>query len=256
MLRLASLLVCLVLVGCDFLIFNPGDEQPASYGPFDDAYYEAPLSTDTLKIDGIGDEAVWERVTWNPIRHLWLGDQPTAEDFSGRYKIAWDANTLYVLAEITDDVINDHFTNGLENYWRDDCLEIFIDEDASGGDHTYNHNAFAYHIALDGQAVDLDTFQRPRYYTDHIRMQRVQTGTTSVWEVAITVYSRRYRDTRDTNTPVDLGVGKTMGFAIAYCDNDGGDDREHFIGSVFIPGADKNVAWRDASVFGRLQLMP
>ena len=33
--------------------------------------------------------------------------------------------------------------------------EIFIDEDNSGGNHQFNFNAFAYHIALDNQAVDI-----------------------------------------------------------------------------------------------------
>ena len=41
-------------------------------------------------------------------------------------------------------------------YWDDDCLEIFIDEDAFGGDHEFNYNAFAYNVALDNQIVDID----------------------------------------------------------------------------------------------------
>ena len=45
-----------------------------------------------------------------------------------------------------------------------------------------------------------------------------------------------------------------MGLAVAYCDNDGGSDRESFLGSEEIPGADKNVAWQNADVFGGLIL--
>jgi hypothetical protein len=53
----------------------------------------------------------------------------------------------------------------LVQYWDDDCLEIFLDEDFSGGDHQYNHNAFAYHVSLDNQAIDIGTDKAARNYS-------------------------------------------------------------------------------------------
>ena len=34
---------------------------------------------------------------------------------------------LYLLVEITDDVLFDQHANPLHLYWDDDCIEIFID---------------------------------------------------------------------------------------------------------------------------------
>ncbi|WP_372974429.1 sugar-binding protein [Muriicola sp.] len=47
---------------------------------------------------------------------------------------------------------------------------------------------------------------------------------------------------------------KKIGFALAYCDNDGSAERENFIGSVFVPGEDKNQGWINADIFGTLVL--
>jgi hypothetical protein len=41
----------------------------------------------------------------------------------------------------------------------------------------------------------------------------------------------------------------------AYSDNDGRLERENFIGSVFIPGTDKNQAWINAGILGTLILI-
>ena len=55
-----------------------------------------------------------------------------------------------------------------------------------------------------------------------------------------------------------LTVGKIMGFMLAYCDNDGSDEREHFIGSHDIEpvNGDKNLGYIDARVFGSIRLGP
>ena len=115
-------------------------------------------------------------VKWEPIDQLWLGSPATPADFSGRYKITWTSDKLYILVEITDNLFSDEYSNPLGHYWDDDCLELFIDEDHSGGIHQYNHNAFAYHIALDGRMVDLGTNKRPQEYTSHMTVKRSLSG--------------------------------------------------------------------------------
>ncbi|MBW2998850.1 CBM9 family sugar-binding protein, partial [Candidatus Woesearchaeota archaeon] len=47
---------------------------------------------------------------------------------------------------------------------------------------------------------------------------------------------------------------KKIGFAIAYCDNDTSEHRENFIGSVFVDGNDKDRGWKDAGIFGTIEL--
>jgi len=215
-------------------------------------HFSAPYGTPLL--DGDGNDAVWQRSEWLPLDQVWIGQPPSAADYSGRYKLAWDENNLYVLAEITDDTLIDIHPDGLDKYWDDDCLEIFIDEDASGGNHQYNYNAFAYHIALDGKVVDIAPDSTFTYFNDHCTTRRITSGKLSTWEVAVKVFDGNRFQTGGENIPKMLKAGKKMGFALAYCDNDHSAERENFIGSVPVAGEDKNRGWIDAGVFGLLEL--
>lgn len=203
----------------------------------------------TPTIDGAGDEEVWQQAEWLPLDQLWIGTAPAPADFTGRYKLAWDENNLYLLAEITDDTLIDFYPDGLERFWDDDCLEIFVDEDASGGDHQYNYSAFAYHIALDGKVVDTRPTKNAGYFNDHCTSRRITTGNTSVWEVAIKLFDKEYKEEGE-NIPKMLSAGKKIGFALAYCDNDRSAERENFMGNVVVEGEDKNQGWKNASIFG------
>ncbi|MFK7888730.1 MAG: CBM9 family sugar-binding protein [Gammaproteobacteria bacterium] len=220
----------------------------------DRSLYEAPRAAAAPTVDGRADEASWQRASWRPIDQRWLGEALTAEDFSGRFKVIWTPQQLFMLAEITDDVLHDSHRDPLVEYWNDDTLEFFVDADFSGGDHQFNHNAFAYHVALDNQAIDLDRSQSPRNYTQHVTSRWQQKGNVAVWELAISVYDDQYIDGAEDNTPVTLKSGASLGFMVAYCDADFGSEREHFIGSEAMPGEDKNRGWIDASVFGQLVL--
>lgn len=215
--------------------------------------HEAVRTDSPPVIDGKADERFWEKARWYPIDRLWLGSLDGESDFSGRFKISWNDRRLFLLVEIEDDVLSDIRTDPLDEYYNDDCLELFIDEDKSGGIHTASYNAFAYHISIAYDVVDLHTDSKPRVYHDHIEVKRNSTGNLSIWEMAVTVYDENYRYGED-NQQVVLVAGKEMGFALAYCDSDASGRRESFIGSVYIEGEDKNRGWIDADVFGTLIL--
>ncbi|WP_229719379.1 DUF6265 family protein [Winogradskyella schleiferi] len=205
-------------------------------------------------IDGKADDNIWSETNWLPLDQLWLGEAYSKDDFSGRYKLSWSEDALYLLAEIQDDQLIDKNSDPLVAWWDDDCLEIFIDEDNSGGEHQYNHNAFAYHIALDGNVVDMSTEKKGKLYNSHLESKRITTGKTSIWEVKISVFNDTYNEVGE-NHPEKLQLGKKIGFALAYCDNDKSKERENFIGSVFVEGDDKNRGWIDAHIFGTLKLI-
>lgn len=218
------------------------------------------------KVDGEIDSKIWSRAQWQPMNHLLLGEKLTADDFQGRFKLLWNSNTLFLLAEITDDVLFDQHADPLHFYWDDDCLEVFIDEDASGGNHQYSFNAFAYHVALDNQVVDIASKLpngQPSFVTlnDHIasRWQRSKTKPHKViWELAISIYDDKFTMDKQHNYPsVELAAGKVMGFMLAYCDNDGSKQREHFIGSTYIEpvNGSKNLGYITADVFDKLLLI-
>lgn len=217
--------------------------------------YRAPMASQAPIVDGVADDAAWDRATWRDVAHRWLGPELTAEDFNGRYKLVWTPEKLFILFEFTDDVLIDTHRDPLQQYWDDDTLEIFIDEDHSGGNHQYNHNAFAYHLSLDNQAIDIGTDRQAHSYSHHVESRWRQHGERIVWEVSIDIYADQYRDDSRDNRPVTLASGKVMGFMVAYCDNDGSELREHFIGSEHAAGDHKDRGWIDAGLFGTLELV-
>lgn len=252
---------------------------------------KAKKAKDDIVIDGIANEASWQSATWYPLDKLILGTMPTAEDFSGQFKIIWDEQQLYLMVEIIDDVIFDQHANPLHFYWDDDCLEIFIDEDASGGNHQFNYNAFAYHVAIDNQVVDIgekhadgsDNFVLLNEHVTSSWRRSKHSPNKIIWEVAVRVYddtfvfqdalalqytsdsikteSGRSNSTQSQSAkmqkPVILSLGKVLGFMLAYCDNDGSKEREHFIGSTDIKAVNgnKNLGYITADVFQQLILI-
>ena len=209
----------------------------------------------TPVLDGSAADDIWDACDWYPIHQVWAGTAPGPTDFSGRYKLAWDENNLYVLAEITDDSLFDIHPEGLERYWDDDGLEIHLDEDASGGDHSYNHNAFTYHIALDGRVTDVAPDSVYRFYDDHCFTRRITRQGVSTWEMAVRIFDgAKFKDDAE-NIPKLLKAGKKMGFALAYGDNDHSAARESLIGNVpnHHSGPD-SAFWNNAGSLGILEL--
>ena len=205
-------------------------------------------------IDGLANEADWQKAEWLPLDQRWLGEPYTSEDFSGRYKLLWSEDALHLYVEITDDILFDQYEDPLKFWWDDDCVEVFIDEDNSGGGHQYTHNAFAYHVALDYNVVDIGPGEIPHLYNDHIQVRRTLDKNFSTWEMSIKLFDDTFKD-GGQNTPVKLFKNKKVGFALAYCDNDRSAERENFIGSVKVEGDDKNRGWIDAGIFGTLVLV-
>jgi hypothetical protein len=216
--------------------------------------YDAPKTTSAPVIDGVTD-AAWDRAAWAPVDVFWLGSQrPGAQDFTGRYKAMWDAGNLYLLFDITDDVLLDATANPLERYWDDDSVEIFIDENKSGGNHQYNTSAWAYHIGTLGDSVDFTNSASAKLLNSHITVRRISLGARHMWEMSMRVYAENYND-NTINTPVALFAGKLMGFTAAYNDNDASSQRESMMGSVDTQGHKDNLGYIDASVFGSMRLI-
>ena len=245
----------LYILTCALMVTPTMADSIRSAHDEDRSYYRAPRATPAPLVDGVADDPAWKRAEWKGISHQWLGPELADTDFNGRYKLVWTPGKLYVLVEFVDDVLIDTHRNPLEQYWDDDCLEIFIDEDHSGGDHQYNHNAFLYHLSLDNQAIDIGTDKKPRSYSDHVESRWQQQGDHIIWEASVDIYSDKYIDGSSDNQPLALTAGKVMGFMVAYSDNDGSDIREHFIGSEDAAGDHKDRGWIDAGLFGTLELV-
>lgn len=215
-------------------------------------------------IDGIADDSAWSNTEWRPLNNVIIGDPPTQSDFYAQFKLVWTSEKLFVLAQITDDMLIDRYADPLEQYWNDDIFEILIDENASGGIHLDNYSAMGYHVSLDNQVVDIDTTGKPKLFNEHLKSawhRQKDEPHQIIWELAIDIYPDTYKDFYDENEtpvkPVMLTAGKKMGFIAAYCDNDGSQERENFMTSVDITAVDgdKNRAYITADVFELITLV-
>lgn len=130
-------------------------------------------------------------------------------------------------------------------------MEVFLDPDHSGGDHRYTYNAFAYHVSLFGDAIDLSTDRKAVNLRDHIQLGLSEDKRT--WEIDFVLYRVYSHDGNPENDEVmDIQPGSEIGFSIAYNDNDGSPGvRESMVG--WVPdGAD---SWIDADLFGTLRFV-
>ena len=227
-----------------------------------DKYY-APFTSIAPVVDGINTDVCWESAAWETFKYELFGNPfPSATDFSGKFKVVWDETQIYILVEIVDDILNSD-NPPLSDYWKDDCLEVFIDEDHSGGRHEVAswisgecdqcaYNAFAYHTdAVTFDAVDLGSDGQPHTFNNNCKAVVKKDGTNYTWEFAIKQFGPEF-SLSGSNSSKILSVGKTLGFCMAYCDNDAkSDERENFIGTQ--KGAAD--AWINADLFGELVLL-
>jgi len=216
------------------------------------------LTHEPVLVDGEANEACWETAKWHAIDQVWLpfGQTMKAGDFEGRFKLAWDSLYLYLLVEIVDDSLSDDHSNPLDSWWDDDCLEVFIDEDRSKGDHERNNNAFAYHVSLSYDAIDLSSSGSGVNYKDNLKVEMDTIGENKyLWELAIKNYKSSFKISDPEASRVYLYHKKLMGFSIAYCDNDETKGRENFIGNMKMTAANSNDNYKTANHFGTLLLI-
>lgn len=207
-------------------------------------------------IDGSDEDACWSEAEWKPIDQVWIpyAAKMAAGDFEGKYKVAWDADYLYILVEVTDDMLSDDHIAPLDNYWNDDCVEIFIDEDRSKGNHLTNYNAFAYHVSLTYDAIDGGTGNAINLRNNIVAVMDTIGENTYMWEFAVKIYNKNFSPNNTEASRVTLTPKKLMGFTIAYCDNDKTTSRENFIGSMVMTSATANDNYITADYFGSLLL--
>lgn len=269
-----------------------------------------PETNDFPVIDGKDSDASWDLVSWKPISQIWmpynneqknLGQETGlqlwegADDFTGKYKVVWssETNLLYFVVEVIDDVFTDGFVynenpNSSGGYPNYDILEVFIDEDRSGGLHVFDgtgsvatqwgsnaENAFSYHLAINApdagnvqtefSALDIAGTnwgypnQKVANYISHFPGFAVtRDGSKFTWEFSMRVHNSSYNHANQEASLVTLQTGKVLGLSLAYCDNDNPTEnplsRDHFFGSVEVPLAAHNDHWKQANWFGVAKL--
>ncbi len=241
-------------------------------------------------IDGNENDPCWGNIQWQPIDQTWIpyGDTVGRNDYFGEYKILWSkkTNLLYFVVKVTDDIFVDGYRYNSDPkkgdfYYNHDMLEVFIDEDHSGGLHVFDGeneigkewginsaNAFSYHMILDSPndretshsftACDLAGKSWDNYsiadYADHFQdFAMHKNGSEYIWEFSLKVYGDTYNDNNKEKSRVKLTSNKKMGISLAYCDNDDRNEdpktRDNFFGSVAVPREANNDHWRNADLY-------
>jgi hypothetical protein len=243
-------------------------------------------------VDGKGDDKCWQSVPWQSIGQVWIpyGEHVDPGDYSGRYKVVWSStpNLLYFLIEVHDDKFVDGYVPGVTaDIYNFDIVEVFIDEDASGGPHVFDGagetgrewgtnaaNAFAYHIYaafpredsvttehyvgdIGGTSwADVKAYDFASHFPDFALRKA---GYTAVWEFSLIVYNDTYMEDNRSAARAKLMSGKVMGLSVAYCDNDNPNEnpktRDNFYGSVWVPAGAYNGHWMNADYFGKVKLV-
>jgi len=273
--RLSSL--CIVL-----LVFMCGTAR-SQHGLVQDDPVLAPNAAVVPVIDGIGNDACWQNVKWQPIEQVWIPYSGNVDSsvYYGRYKVIWSSTTnlLYFLMEVHDTIFVDGYIPGVTaDIYNYDISEVFIDENASGGEHRYDtdtsnaENAFAYHMyaacPADGQVTtvfhvdDMAGTQANSHradYTSHFpEFALRRTEQTAVREFSLIVYNDTYTESNKAAARSQLVVGKVMGLSVAYCDDNhparNPKSRDYMFGSVWEPSPG-NMHWINADYFGHVKLV-
>ncbi len=219
--------------------------------------YDAPKADKAPSIDGKGKDKCWKAAPWADINFSWGGTQPETYNFSGRYKIAWTPEKLYYLIEINDNELYDSHPYPFDSIEKDDCLQLFLDEDHSGGYTKNNYNAFKYYIDINNFVSTVGVGYRPFLLNEHMELKRSDVGSLHTWEIGLKVYGDDYSETSENNIPVKLKANKVLGYAIAYIDNDDSTEGS-YMGSYNKKGSRFNDKDPNATSdsFNVLKLMP
>ncbi|MEN8228917.1 MAG: sugar-binding protein [Bacteroidota bacterium] len=237
----------------------------------------------TPVIDADPSDQCWTDARWYYMDETWIkwGEEIDSADFYARFKVSWSEseNLIYYFIEVTDDFFVDGYLFPEENYPDFDIVEIFIDENRSGGLHVFDdnaqwgdnaENAFSYHLAMnapaEGESVsdffacDIAGTNWPATimdYADHFpEMNMRKVGNRYLYELSMKVFDDTYDDIDPEASRVVLVEGKEMGLSLAYCDNDiPGTERDNFFGSVWVPEEAYNDHWKSADGFGSVRLV-
>ena len=91
--------------------------------------YSGPVirkATVTPKIDGQIDK-MWESIPAEKLKNVVLGEAESPSDLSATFKAVWDEKQLYLLIQVSDDILSKQGENAYER----DGVEIYIDSNNS-----------------------------------------------------------------------------------------------------------------------------
>ncbi len=188
-------------------------------------------ATSSLTVDGEIEDA-WDNAdSYSPTNSL-VGSISGSDDLGCKARFLWDEDNLYGLFEITDDNLNNGFSD--EQNYHNDGIELYIDADNSKSG-SYDDNDFLYRFMWQVNSP----YESKHSATQQVTVGQKDTDNGYVIETAIPWQT----------LGVSVQEGAIIGIDLHVNDNDG-SERDSKIGLF----SDSDNAWQNPSLFGEAKL--
>lgn len=184
---------------------------------------------DVLTIDGAIDD-LWNEAAVSPIDRT-VDDVPApddASDLQAQWRAAWDDTNLYILIEVTDDVVNDNNESGDAYGVNDDSPEVYLDVDNAGNTSSESGPANCFYDDNDVQLIFEDGITYLGYCNDSDA-----TGGNDVPGITVAEVSTANGYRVEASIPwtavgnVTPVAGDVIGIDVHINDDDDGSGRDH-----------------------------
>jgi len=98
-------------------------------------HYLSQKIEDTIVIDGLLDDPIWQQIAWTTDFVDIEGIDHRVPNHRTRAKICWNSDYIYIAAELQEDHIWATLTKRDDKIYLDNAFEVFIDSDGDG--HNY-----------------------------------------------------------------------------------------------------------------------
>src|SRR5690606_20116136 len=102
-----------------------------------------------MVIDGKADETSWQKAVWSAYFEDIEGDKKPAPTWKTHFKMLWDEQNLYILAELEEPNVWAYYTTRDQIVFHENDFEIFIDPDRD------THNYFEFELNAQNNLFDL-----------------------------------------------------------------------------------------------------
>lgn len=198
-------------------------------------------------IDGNEDD-LWSAAPKYKLTNVIYSPPSSPNDIAADFRVLWDADNLYLLVDVTDDVlVNDTSPDQLVTlptgstnipWWYDDCVEVYIDA-GNTKSNQYGSEGAQYHFDWDRTSPTMGR------HNEHGRLENI--------EFAMKTTEKGYRT--EIKFPwATLGkkpsAGSSIGLDVHVNDDDDGGERD-----TKITWCDKqDTAWNNPQAFGNGEL--
>ena len=170
--------------------------------------YHASVSRAGIKVDGkTGDWKDIDRIALSEW-HRNAAERPASpEDYGASLAMAYDAESFFVLVEVTDDVHYEPFAAG--QAWMGDSVQLAFDTDPTG-----DHNRAEMDFALTDDGEEIEAL-RPLNTIEvaAVRFRIHRDGDMTIYEMAFPLSALHV---------TDRGPGTRLGFSLLVNENDTG----------------------------------